>query len=71
MIRKIRRILNGETVALENMLLQEMTALAENLKFEEAQIVKEKYEAVKRYNSISVISRQEAVDNYSRDQKNC
>lgn len=61
MIRKIRRILNGETVALENMLLQEMTVLAENLKFEEAQIVKEKYEAVKRYNSISVISRQEAV----------
>ena len=42
-IAKVRQILNGETVELENSLLAEMERLSENWKFEEAQAVKEKY----------------------------
>lgn len=54
-IRKVRQILNGETVALEKGLLEEMTRLSENWKFEEAQTVKEKYEIVKKYNAKSIV----------------
>ena len=61
-IRRVRQILNGETVMLENMLLQEMNQLSADWKFEEAQVVKEKYEAVKKYNSKSVIARTDALD---------
>ena len=55
-IAKIRQILNGETVLLENYLKDEMTRLSEEWKFEEAQEVKEKYENVKKYNSKTVIA---------------
>lgn len=61
-IKRVRQILNGETVMLENMLLQEMNNLSEQWKFEEAQLVKEKYEAVKKYNNKSVIARTDALD---------
>ncbi|MCH5218832.1 MAG: excinuclease ABC subunit C [Muribaculaceae bacterium] len=61
-IRRVRQILNGDTVDLEKLLLEEMQTLSENWKFEEAQAVKEKYEAVKRYNSKSVIARTDALD---------
>lgn len=61
-IAKVRQILNGETVALERALLEEMQKLAENWKFEEAQEVKEKYEIVKRYNMKSVIGETSTVD---------
>ena len=61
-IKRIRQILNGETVVLEDMLKQEMIQLSEDWKFEEAQLVKEKYEAVKKYNSKSVIARTDALD---------
>ncbi len=54
-IARVRQILNGETVELENVLKEEMALLADQWKFEEAQEVKEKYEAVKKYNSKSVI----------------
>lgn len=54
-IRRVRQILNGETIELERMLLQEMTQLAEVWKFEEAQELKEKYEIIRRYNAKSVI----------------
>lgn len=54
-VGKVRQILNGETMLLENHLKAEMTRLAEDWKFEQAQEVKEKYEAVKRYNAKSVI----------------
>lgn len=62
LIKRVRQILNGDTVELENILLKEMTDLAENWKFEEAQIVKEKYEALRKYNSKSVIARSDALD---------
>ncbi|MCM1290477.1 MAG: excinuclease ABC subunit UvrC [Prevotella sp.] len=58
----IRQILSGETVTLERHLREEMNRYAENLEFEAAQEVKEKYEAVKRYNAKSVIGAPEAGD---------
>lgn len=54
-IVRVRQILNGETVELERMLLDEMTRLGEDWKFEEAQAVKEKYEIVRRYNAKSIV----------------
>lgn len=61
-IRRVRQILNGETIMLENMLKQEMEQYAENWKFEEAQATKEKYEILRHYNSKSVIARTEQGD---------
>lgn len=61
-ISRVRQILNGETVELEKMLLDEMQRLGENWKFEEAQEVKEKYESVRRYNSKCVIGETETPD---------
>ena len=61
-IQRIRQILNGETVVLENVLKQEMKKLSDEWRFEEAQLVKEKYEAVKKYNAKSVIARTDALD---------
>lgn len=59
-ITRVRQILNGETVELERMLKEEMSRLSDAWKFEEAQAVKEKYEAVKRYNAKSVIGEPDA-----------
>ena len=58
-INRVRQILNGETILLENHLKDEMAALSEEWKFEEAQEIKEKYEAVRKYNSKTVIAPQE------------
>ena len=55
-ILKIKQILNGETVLLENHLKDEMLKLSNEWKFEEAQEVKEKYENVRKYNSKTVIA---------------
>ena len=61
-IKRVKQILNGETVMLESMLQQEMQELSDQWKFEEAQIVKEKFESVKKYNSKSVIARTDVLD---------
>lgn len=61
-VNQVHRILRGETLILERMLLDEMNDLASKWKFEEAQVIKEKYEALKKYNSKSVIARTEEVD---------
>lgn len=61
-ISRVRQILNGETVELERMLLDEMEQLSENWKFEQAQEVKEKYESVRRYNAKSVIGETDTPD---------
>ena len=61
-ISRVRQILNGETVELERMLLDEMGQLSENWKFEQAQEVKEKYESVRRYNAKSVIGETDTPD---------
>lgn len=55
-VARVRQILRGETVELEKMLLEEMNNLAEAWKFEEAAVVKEKYEILKKYNAKSVIA---------------
>lgn len=54
-IRRVRQILNGETVELERHLKEEMTLKSEEWKFEEAQTLKEKYEAVKKFNAKAII----------------
>ncbi len=59
---RVRQILNGDTVQLERMLLDKMSLLSAEWKFEEAQEVKEKYEIVKRYNAKSVIGASEIDD---------
>ncbi|MDE5958027.1 MAG: excinuclease ABC subunit UvrC [Muribaculaceae bacterium] len=61
-IAQVRQILNGETVLLEHHLKDEMQRLSDEWRFEEAQVVKEKYEAVLRYNAKSVIARAEEGD---------
>lgn len=61
-IQRVYQILNGETVELERTLLAEMNKLAEDWKFEQAQEVKEKYEAVKRYNAKSMVGETDTPD---------
>jgi len=54
-IEKIRQILNGETRELMDYLRDEMMKKASELKFENAQELKEQYQAVERYRAKSVI----------------
>lgn len=61
-VAQVRQILNGETVVLEKYLKEEMMRLSSELKFEEAQTVKEKFEIIQRYNSKSVIGMTEIED---------
>lgn len=61
-IQRVYQILNGETVELERTLLVEMNKLSEDWKFEQAQEVKEKYEAVKRYNAKSMVGETDTPD---------
>lgn len=61
-VARVRAILRGETVELEKYLLEEMERLSGEWKFEQAQEVKEKYEAVKRYNAKSVVATTETAE---------
>lgn len=54
-IEQIRQILNGNIQQLTDHLKEEMTALAEQMKFEEAQELKEKYLLLEKYKAKSVI----------------
>ncbi len=54
-IKQVRQILNGETTELSKILMEEMQQLASELKFEEAQKIKEKYQLLENYRSKSVI----------------
>ncbi len=69
-VDRVRQILNGDTVQLERHLQEEMSRLSDEWKFEEAQVVKEKYEAVKRYNARSVIGAPETgeLDMFAYDE---
>ncbi len=69
-VAQVHRILRGETVLLERILREDMDRLASEWKFEEAQVVKEKYEAVRKYNSKSVIARTEEseIDMFAYDE---
>lgn len=54
-IAEIREILKGNTQSISNALMEEMQKLAEDLRFEEAQKVKEKYELIENYRSKSEV----------------
>lgn len=54
-ISQVKQILNGNIQQLSEHLLQEMGKLSENLKFEEAQVLKEKYLLLEKYRAKSVI----------------
>ncbi len=57
-IREIKEILKGDTQTVCDLLMEEMQALALEMRFEEAQKVKEKYELIENYRSRSeVVSR--------------
>ena len=54
-VAKVRKILNGDTVELEQRLQEEMLQLASELRFEEANEAKIRHQLVKKYNAKSVI----------------
>lgn len=54
-IAEIREILKGNTQSISNALMEEMQKLAGELRFEEAQKVKEKYELIENYRSKSEV----------------
>ena len=61
-IERIRQILRGETQELMSYLRDEMACLAMELRFEEAQVLKEKYQLIEQYNAKSVIVSQTVQD---------
>lgn len=62
MIDHVKQILRGETQELLDYLKLEMERLSEELRFEEAQVLKEKYQLVEHYQSKSVIVSQTLDD---------
>mgnify|MGYP001086224480 FL=1 len=62
MMDHVRQILRGDTQELLDYLRAEMEKLAAELRFEEAQLLKEKYDLVARYQSKSVIVSQTLDD---------
>ncbi len=54
-IERIKQILRGETQELLTYLREEMEHLSGEMRFEEAQLLKEKYQLIERYQSKSVI----------------
>ncbi len=62
MIDHVKQIPRGETQELLDYLKLEMERLSEELRFEEAQVLKEKYQLVERYQSKSVIVSQTLDD---------
>lgn len=69
-IEHAKQILNGNTHQLSTMLLNEMQELAAQMRFEEAQIIKERYDLVERYRAKSVVvsSTINNVDVFSYDE---
>ena len=54
-INDIMKILNGDTKQVSDFLMQEMMNRAEQLKFEEAEVIKRKYQLLENYRAKSVI----------------
>lgn len=71
-IDEIREILRGNIQVVSKHLLTEMSALAAELRFEEAQILKEKYELIEQYKSKSMVvnSNYNNVDVFAYDEWN-
>ncbi|MDE6383438.1 MAG: excinuclease ABC subunit UvrC [Paramuribaculum sp.] len=61
-VERVKQILRGDMNELLDYLRSEMERLSAELRFEEAQILKEKYDAVKRYTAKSVIVSQTIGD---------
>ncbi len=61
-IERVKQILRGETQELMEHLRKEMEKLSSELRFEEAQALKEKYALIEQYNSKSVIVSQTIAD---------
>lgn len=55
-IAQVKEILKGNTQAISDALMKEMMTLAEDMKFEEAQKIKEKYELIENYRSKSEVA---------------
>ena len=71
-IEAVKHILNGNTGRLCDMLKTEMFDLAAQMRYEEAQVIKEKYDLVERYRAKSVVvsSVISHVDVFSYDEDN-
>ena len=54
-IRAIKEILKGNISQISKILLEEMQTLAQDMKFEEAQVLKEKYETIESYRAKSTV----------------
>jgi excinuclease ABC subunit C len=54
-IKEIREILKGNSSKISAVLMEQMRRLCEELKFEEAQIIKEKYETIENYRARSTV----------------
>ena len=54
-IGEIKNILKGDTQIVSDLLMEEMQALAAEMKFEEAQKIKEKYDLIENYRSKSEV----------------
>lgn len=69
-IADVKQILNGNTQQLSDVLMQEMNELAMQMRFEEAQLVKERYMLIEKYKAKSVVvsSTIHNVDVYSYDE---
>lgn len=69
-ITAVKQILNGNTAQLSEMLMSEMQQLASKMRYEEAQVVKERYDLVERYRAKSVVvsSTVNNVDVFSYDE---
>lgn len=61
-VNRVKQILSGDTQQLMDYLVEEMQVLAAQLKFEQAQVLKEKYQLVERYRAKSVIVSQTVAD---------
>lgn len=55
-IAQVKEILKGNTQAISDALMKKMMTLAEDMKFEEAQKIKEKYELIENYRSKSEVA---------------
>jgi excinuclease ABC subunit C len=54
-IREIKEILKGNSSKISAVLLEQMKSLSKELKFEEAQTIKEKYETIENYRAYSTV----------------
>lgn len=55
-IRQIRKIIQGDAHEISDLLLQEMAELSQQMRFEEAQKLKEKYDLIERFKSKTIIT---------------